>query len=55
MAQVPTPPRSRQASASPESQFNASTDLDSLLERYLALLDRHQSLQTDLAKQLSSV
>lgn len=61
MAQVPTPPASRQTSESPEVQHKgegqaaAGVDVDSLLERYLGLLDRHQKLQADLAKQLSSV
>lgn len=57
MAQVPTPPESRQTSESPEIQHKeaGAVDLDGLLERYLGLLDRHQRLQADLAKQLSSV
>ena len=57
MAQVPTPPESRQTSASPELQHRGegAVDVDRLLERYLGLLDWHQTLQADLAKQLSSV
>lgn len=63
MAQIPTPPASRQTSESPEIQKETDVDtsaellqtLDSLLERYLYLLDLHQRLQADLAKQLSSV
>ncbi|RHZ47278.1 uncharacterized protein CDV56_101140 [Aspergillus thermomutatus] len=65
MAELPTPPASRQSSESPpelqlkqsheaESSAKASQLLDHSLERYLLLLDRHQKLQTDLAKQLSS-
>lgn len=58
MAQILTPPASRHTSESPEIQQKEnelSQTLDTLLERYLALLDRHQKLQADLAKQLSSV
>ncbi|KKA17086.1 hypothetical protein T310_9263 [Rasamsonia emersonii CBS 393.64] len=63
MAQIPTPPLSRQASEERqiEDQKKTSQDqdqvllLDSLLERYLHLLDRHQTLQAEIGKQLSSV
>jgi hypothetical protein len=61
MAQLPTPPISRQASQERhiQDQEKASQDpirlLDSLLERYLNLLDRHQTLQVEIGKQLSSV
>ncbi|KAL1987734.1 hypothetical protein VTN96DRAFT_2574 [Rasamsonia emersonii] len=62
MAQIPTPPLSRQASEERqiEDQKKTSQDqdqvllLDSLLERYLHLLDRHQTLQAEIGKQLSS-
>lgn len=62
MAQIPTPPASRDTSEAPEIQKETEVDtstellqpLDTLLERYLHLLDRHQKLQADLAKQLSS-
>lgn len=62
MAQIPTPPASRQPSESPEVQLKGEgaagvveVEVDSLLERYLGLLDRHQKLQAELAKQLSAV
>lgn len=65
MAELPTPPASRQSSESPELQLKQSHEakssakalqlLDHSLEKYLLLLDQHQKLQTDLAKQLSSV
>ena len=65
MAQVPTPPASRHSSEAPEVQQKETQEvdtsaallqtLDTLLERYLHLLDRHQKLQEDLAKRLSSV
>lgn len=65
MPQIPTPPASRHASESPEldqknslpvdSSAELLQSLDTLLERYLGLLDRHQKLQSELAKQLSSV
>lgn len=64
MAQVPTPPASRPGSEAPEvqqkeTQVDTSAGLlqtlDTLLEQYLHLLDRHQKLQADLAKRLSSV
>ncbi|BCR91587.1 uncharacterized protein ACHE_70430A [Aspergillus chevalieri] len=62
MAQILTPPASRHTSESPEvrkeTEVDASAELlqslDTLLERYLHLLDRHQKLQADLAKRLSS-
>ncbi|RLM01728.1 hypothetical protein CFD26_100846 [Aspergillus turcosus] len=64
MAELPTPPASRQSSESPELQLKQSHEaessartlqlLDHSLEKYLLLLDQHQKLQTDLAKQLSS-
>lgn len=65
MAELPTPPASRQSSESPELQLKQSYEaessaktlelLDHSLERYLLLLDQHQKLQADLAKKLSSV
>lgn len=61
MAQIPTPPSSRDVSAEPvlEKPRKTTEDqmklLDTLLERYLYLLDQHQTLQADLGKQLSSV
>lgn len=66
MAQVPTPPASRHASEAPEVQQKDAKEvdntsdgllqtLDTLLERYLHLLDQYQKLQADLAKRLSSV
>jgi hypothetical protein len=65
MAELPTPPASRQSSESPELQLKQSHEsessakalqlLDHSLEKYLLLLDQHQKLQTDLSKQLSSV
>ena len=65
MAQIPTPPASRPGSEAPEVQQKEThgvdtsagllQTLDTLLERYLHLLDRHQKLQADLAKRLSSV
>ncbi|KAF4173945.1 hypothetical protein CNMCM8694_002242 [Aspergillus lentulus] len=64
MAELPTPPASRQSSESPELQLKQSYEaessaktlelLDHSLERYLLLLDQHQKLQADLAKKLSS-
>ncbi|KAI9927968.1 hypothetical protein ASPWEDRAFT_29358 [Aspergillus wentii DTO 134E9] len=63
MAQVPTPPASRHGSESPDveqkkpvvdSSAELLQSLDTLLERYLCLLDRHQKLQADLGKRLSS-
>ncbi|RJE24850.1 hypothetical protein PHISCL_02804 [Aspergillus sclerotialis] len=64
MSRFPTPPASRYSSESlndtyektpvVDSSAELSRYLDALLERYLGLLDRHQTLQSDLAKQLSS-
>ncbi|KAE8351492.1 hypothetical protein BDV28DRAFT_136986 [Aspergillus coremiiformis] len=64
MAQIPTPPASRHGSESPGADskqppvVDLSVDLldslDTLLERYLHLLDRHQKLQAELATTLSS-
>ncbi|KAJ5819820.1 hypothetical protein N7474_005411 [Penicillium riverlandense] len=61
MAQIPTPPASRSASESPNESQKPETassellqSLDTLLEKYLHLLDRQQELQSGLAKQLSS-
>ncbi|EAW09242.1 uncharacterized protein ACLA_034450 [Aspergillus clavatus NRRL 1] len=64
MTDLLTPPASRQNSESPEAQIKQSSEaescteliqsLDRLLERYLELLDRHQKLQVELAKKLSS-
>lgn len=58
MSQIPTPPVSRHASEVPDVLQEKSPvvdSLDTLLERYLGLLDRHQKLQAELAKRLSSV
>ncbi|KAL2860235.1 hypothetical protein BJX68DRAFT_261198 [Aspergillus pseudodeflectus] len=56
MAQLATPPASRQPSEAPDS--DPATDLvrslDTLLERYLELLDKHQKLQGELASRFSS-
>ncbi|KAJ0422134.1 hypothetical protein BJY00DRAFT_97448 [Aspergillus carlsbadensis] len=56
MAQLATPPASRQPSE--VSDRDPATDiirsLDTLLERYLELLDKHQKLQGELASRLSS-
>ncbi|KAJ5624566.1 hypothetical protein N7510_000875 [Penicillium lagena] len=61
MAQIPTPPASRPASESPDESQKPDTassellrSLDTLLEKYLHLLDRQQELQSGLAKQVSS-
>ncbi|PYH98758.1 hypothetical protein BO71DRAFT_22747 [Aspergillus ellipticus CBS 707.79] len=64
MAQIPTPPASRSASPAADAEpkqppvADSSADLlqslDSLLERYLHLLDQHQKLQAELGSQLSS-
>ncbi|KAL4906882.1 hypothetical protein BDW74DRAFT_176484 [Aspergillus multicolor] len=64
MAQLPTPPASRQSSERPEAEFkqlhiddptpDLLKSLDALLEKYLHLLDKHQRLQNDLASKLSS-
>ncbi|KAF9245521.1 hypothetical protein DTO027I6_8237 [Penicillium roqueforti] len=60
MAQIPTPPASRPGSEAPEVKVKpvALEDsvqcLDTLLEKYLHLLDRQQKLQSSLAGHLSS-
>ncbi|CAI7630388.1 unnamed protein product [Penicillium viridicatum] len=60
MSQIPTPPASRPGSEAPDVKVKpvALEDsvqcLDTLLERYLHLLDRQQKLHSSLAKQLSS-
>ncbi|KKK15894.1 hypothetical protein AOCH_005432 [Aspergillus ochraceoroseus] len=64
MAQLLIPPTSRHSSESPEEELkqlhlaDSATNplqlLDTLLERYLHLLDKHQKLQTKLASKLSS-
>ncbi|KAL4885040.1 hypothetical protein BJY04DRAFT_158553 [Aspergillus karnatakaensis] len=60
MPQLPTPPVSRQTSESPDLNLpNGQTadlaqSLDSILEKYLHLLDKHQRLQGELAAKLSS-
>ncbi|KAL2868463.1 uncharacterized protein BJX67DRAFT_59216 [Aspergillus lucknowensis] len=61
MAQLPTPPASRQSSEIPDAaleQLRIADDpirsLDALLEGYLQLLDKHQKLQRELASELSS-
>lgn len=65
MTQLPSPPASRQNSEVPDADLkqpdiNTPTSdllrsLDAHLEKYLHLLDKHQSLQGQLASQLSSV
>ncbi|KAJ5192915.1 hypothetical protein N7449_009057 [Penicillium cf. viridicatum] len=60
MSQIPTPPASRPGSEAPEVKVKpvALEDsvqcLDTLLEKYLHLLDRQQKLHSSLAEQLSS-
>lgn len=60
MSQIPTPPASRPGSEAPEVKVKpvALEDsvqcLDTLLEKYLHLLDRQQKLHSILAEQLSS-
>ncbi|KAJ5268047.1 hypothetical protein N7524_006087 [Penicillium chrysogenum] len=60
MTQIPTPPASRPGSEAPEVTVKpeALEDsvqcLDTLLEKYLHLLDRQQKLHSSLAGQLSS-
>ncbi|KAF4769001.1 hypothetical protein N7455_008446 [Penicillium solitum] len=60
MSQIPTPPASRPGSEAPEVKVKpvALEDsvqcLDTLLEKYLYLLDRQQKLHSSLAEQLSS-
>lgn len=60
MAQVPTPPLSREASVEPVkvAKYVANEkvqELDNLLERYLHLIDNYQTLQKKFGKNLSSV
>jgi hypothetical protein len=60
MAQIPTPPLSREASVEPikVAKYVANDqvqELDNLLERYLYLIDNYQTLQSKLGKNLSSV
>ncbi|KAL2853918.1 hypothetical protein BJY01DRAFT_50426 [Aspergillus pseudoustus] len=56
MAQLLTPPASRQTSEAPGADPGTGLirSLDTLLERYLELLDKHQKLQGELASKLSS-
>ncbi|KAH8703805.1 hypothetical protein BGW36DRAFT_287395 [Talaromyces proteolyticus] len=59
MAQIPTPPLSRESSVQPVKVAGYVSDdkvqqLDKLLEHYLQLIDRHQKLQEQLGKNLSS-
>ncbi|KAL4805502.1 hypothetical protein BDV18DRAFT_161154 [Aspergillus unguis] len=64
MTQLPTPPASRQSSVLPDTELkqldiNDPTpdlvqSLDAHLEKYLYLLDKHQSLQNELSSKLSS-
>ncbi|RDW86180.1 uncharacterized protein DSM5745_02822 [Aspergillus mulundensis] len=64
MAQLSTPPASRQSSELPDAELkqlqiddptpDLLESLDALLEKYLHLLDKHQRLQNDLASKLSS-
>ncbi|KAI9374676.1 hypothetical protein BJX61DRAFT_274500 [Aspergillus egyptiacus] len=64
MSHLLTPPASRQGSETPEAELkqlniaDSAPDLleslDTLLERYLRLLDKHQKLQSELASKLSS-
>ncbi|CAG8905306.1 unnamed protein product [Penicillium egyptiacum] len=60
MTQIPTPPASRPGSEAPEVTVKAEPledsvqSLDTLLEKYLHLLDRQQKLHSSLAEQLSS-
>ncbi|KAJ5472531.1 hypothetical protein N7530_006532 [Penicillium desertorum] len=60
MTQIPTPPASRPGSeapevkAKPEALEDSVQCLDTLLEKYLHLLDRQQKLHSSLAEQLSS-
>lgn len=57
--QIPTPPASRSGSVENETSRELNLEmklkLDSFLEQYLDLLDRHQNLQACLGKRLSSV
>ncbi|KAL4973749.1 hypothetical protein BDW66DRAFT_153512 [Aspergillus desertorum] len=65
MTQLPTPNDSRQGSEIPDAEPKQlhiddptpdllQSSLDALLEKYLHLLDKHQTLQDDLASKLSS-
>ncbi|OQE37260.1 hypothetical protein PENCOP_c010G06664 [Penicillium coprophilum] len=60
MTQIPTPPASRPTSEAPEVKLkpvaleDSVQSLDTLLEKYLHLLDRQQKLHSSLAEQLSS-
>ncbi|KAL4935700.1 hypothetical protein BDV06DRAFT_206472 [Aspergillus oleicola] len=64
MTQLPTPPVSRQTSEVPDAELkqlhiddptpHLIQTLDELLEKYLHLFDKHQSLQNELASKLSS-
>ncbi|KGO71270.1 hypothetical protein PITC_063510 [Penicillium italicum] len=60
MTQIPTPPASRPGSEAPEVDVKPEAledsvqSLDTLLEKYLYLLDRQQKLHSSLAEQLSS-
>ncbi|KAL4970019.1 uncharacterized protein BDV14DRAFT_195557 [Aspergillus stella-maris] len=63
MTQLPTPPASRQSSEVPDAKLkqlhiddrasHSTQALDELLEKYLHLLDKHQTLQDELASRLS--
>ncbi|KAL4953228.1 hypothetical protein BDW69DRAFT_165802 [Aspergillus filifer] len=63
MTQLPTSPASRQSSEVSDAEFkqlhiddrtsHSTQALDELLEKYLHLLDRHQTLQNELASKLS--
>ncbi|KAL5337584.1 hypothetical protein BJX70DRAFT_233288 [Aspergillus crustosus] len=62
MSQLLTPPTSRQTSEAPDTKLKElhiddflelSQSLDSILEHYLHLLDKHQRIQTELASRLS--
>jgi hypothetical protein len=60
MAQVPTPPLSREVSVEPVKvakyvAIDKVQELDNLLERYLQLIDNYQAIQKKLGKNLSSV
>ncbi|KAA8645671.1 uncharacterized protein ATNIH1004_007090 [Aspergillus tanneri] len=64
MARISTPPASRHGSEATDAEIkkgsiaDSSSDLlqslDTLLEKYLFLLDQHQKFQTELASRLSS-
>ncbi|KAL6233576.1 hypothetical protein BDW75DRAFT_185752 [Aspergillus navahoensis] len=64
MMQLPTPPVSRQTSEIPDAELkhlhiddptpDLLESLDTLFEKYLDLLDKHQRLQGDLASKFSS-